>query len=107
MESNLPFYGRIEELKLLEEKYNSPRSELVVIYGRRRIGKSRLVQHFSGNKPALFFEGLEGSRTPDQLKHFVRALRRQLKDPLLDSLDFKDWDEAFTFINERVLTRQK
>ncbi|MBI4604601.1 MAG: AAA family ATPase, partial [Planctomycetes bacterium] len=102
-----PFLGRAAELALLREKYRSPRSELVVIYGRRRIGKSRLVQHFSRDKPSLQFEGLEGERTPAQVKHFVQTLRRQVQDPLLDAASIQSWDQAFTFLSERVLPRHE
>jgi len=107
MTSESPFLGRAAELALLEEKYDSPRSELVVIYGRRRIGKSRLVQQFAVNKPSLQFEALEGARTPEQLRHFVRSLKRQVQDPLLESFSSRSWDEAFTFLNERVLPQRK
>lgn len=103
MQRESPFLGRTAELALLEEKYRSPRSELVVIYGRRRIGKSRLVQHFSTRKPSLHFEALEAERTSAQVEHFVRSLRRQFQDPLLDASSIRSWDQAFTFLNERVL----
>lgn len=55
------FVGRQEELDVLEEAYTSSKSELVVIYGRRRIGKSSLVERFAEGKPAcLAFEAIEG-----------------------------------------------
>jgi AAA+ ATPase superfamily predicted ATPase len=41
------FVGRQKELKLLDEAYQSDKGELVVIYGRRRIGKSSLVEQFA------------------------------------------------------------
>lgn len=39
-------FGRKEELKLIATLKNSPKAELLVLYGRRRIGKSTLIQHF-------------------------------------------------------------
>ncbi len=44
------FVGRKKELKLLDDAYQSRKSELVVLYGRRRIGKSSLIKHFSEKK---------------------------------------------------------
>jgi len=44
------FTGRVKELTLLEEKYKSKKSELLVIYGRRRIGKTSLIKKFIENK---------------------------------------------------------
>lgn len=54
------FIGRLQELGLLEEAYNSDKNCLAVIYGRRRIGKSSLVKQFSLNKPFFYtFEALD------------------------------------------------
>ena len=47
------FIGRTHERSLLEERYHSDRSELLVLYGRRRIGKSSLVREFIGKKEAF------------------------------------------------------
>jgi AAA+ ATPase superfamily predicted ATPase len=48
------FIGRVYELQQLKDKYNTDKSELVVIYGRRRIGKSSLVEKFAENKKLFF-----------------------------------------------------
>ena len=68
------FYGRLEELKSLEQEYNKKRSSLVVIYGRRRIGKSAIVKHFCHNRLSLQFDGLENDSTHDQIKYFKKCL---------------------------------
>ena len=47
------FIGRKNELKLIEDAYPSEKDELVVLYGRRRIGKSSLVKYFAQKKRAL------------------------------------------------------
>ena len=44
------FIGRKRELKFLQDCYNSAKSELVVIYGHRRIGKTELLKQFSKGK---------------------------------------------------------
>lgn len=62
------FIGRTYELQQLKDKYITGKSELVVIYGRRRIGKSSLVEKFAANKEFFFkFEGIEGENTKGQL----------------------------------------
>src|SRR3990167_7650167 len=101
------FFGRDTELKLLEESYHSKKSELFVIYGRRRIGKSRLLEEFSKNKNRLLFEGLEHLHTSGQLAHFTKSLKKQNRDPLLSQTEFKTWDDAFTYLTERFLDRKK
>ena len=47
------FVGRKNELKLLNDAYRSEKDELVVLYGRRRIGKSGLVKCFAKKKTLL------------------------------------------------------
>jgi hypothetical protein len=49
------FVDREEELKALERAYQSKRSELFIILGRRRIGKTELIKHFSKNKKHVYF----------------------------------------------------
>jgi len=47
------FVGRKNELKLLKDAYRSGKDELVVMYGRRRIGKSSLMKRFAEKKNLL------------------------------------------------------
>lgn len=44
------FIGRRRELEMLEKAYGSPRSSLIPVYGRRRVGKSELILHFMKSK---------------------------------------------------------
>jgi AAA+ ATPase superfamily predicted ATPase len=50
--------GREEELSTLTLLEKSKKAEVLVLYGRRRVGKSALVQHFCGGKRALLFEAI-------------------------------------------------
>jgi len=87
------FVGRKNELKLLDEAYHSSKSELVVVYGRRRIGKSSLVKNFAKNKAFFYtFEAIEEETTHGQLQHFTELLKKQFNDPILDSVYFKTWE---------------
>jgi uncharacterized protein len=49
------FVGRRSELKVLEQRYASPRSEMVPVYGRRRVGKTELLLRFASGKPTVLF----------------------------------------------------
>jgi AAA+ ATPase superfamily predicted ATPase len=98
------FVGRRKELELLEDAYRSPKSELVVIYGRRRIGKSSLVHHFARGKPHFFpFEAVEGETTQNQIRHFTTGLRKHTGDLLLDNVDFKNWEQVFSYMTDRMI----
>ncbi len=55
------FIGRERELKELERLYQSDRFEFVVIYGRRRVGKTELINHFIGDKKSIYFMGVESN----------------------------------------------
>lgn len=55
------FIGREQELGKLNEMYASEKYEMAVIYGRRRVGKSELINHFCKGKKAVFFTAVENT----------------------------------------------
>ena len=100
------FVGRKSELQLLEQSWNSPRGELVALYGRRRIGKSSLVDQFLQNKStALRLEGLEDTSSENQIKHCLKHLGLQKKDPFLAHLQFSHWEDFFNYLTEKHLNQ--
>lgn len=95
------FYGRAAELNALADLYHRPKGGLVVVYGRRRIGKSTLIKQFAKDKNALKFEGLEKQPTSAQIEHFSNELKNQLKENhLLQKANFEAWPELFDFLTE-------
>ncbi|MBU2513279.1 AAA family ATPase [bacterium] len=95
------FVGRQTELDLLEEHYKSKTSEFCILYGRRRIGKSTLLEKFTENKPAFFF--LAGRETKrQQLKRFVRELGEAVSDPLTGKTIVSEWDEALMLLDRTL-----
>jgi len=88
------FVDRDEELRFLEEKFDSSVPELVVIYGRRRVGKTELVARFAKGKPAVYF--LADRRPERDLLLELRAKMSQaLRDESFAKLEIKDWQELF------------
>jgi len=55
------FVGRARELDYLNKRYASGRFEFAVIYGRRRVGKTTLINEFIKDKEAVFYTGIEGN----------------------------------------------
>ena len=55
------FIGRERELNALEKLYTSDKFEFAVIYGRRRVGKTALINRFIGDKKAIYFMGVESN----------------------------------------------
>lgn len=84
--------GRRDEIRRLKEAYASEYSEFVSVYGRRRIGKTFLVNETFGYKFAFHVAGLKREGLRRQLDNFQLALKRQGHDkcPKL-----KNWLEAF------------
>ena len=93
------FYGRKRELSLLKEKYEK-KSQIIVIYGRRRVGKSQLIKEFCKDKKYLFFEGLEGESTKQQIKYFTSKLAEQINEEHLHKTKFSDWNEVFSYLTK-------
>ena len=56
------FIGRTNELESLNKRYSAGKFELAVIYGRRRVGKTTLINEFIKNKEAIYFTGIEGNK---------------------------------------------
>jgi len=84
--------GRKAEIRELTDYYNSGRPELVIVYGRRRVGKTFLVkEHFNG-KFAFYFTGSIGTSTKTNLANFDQALA---KHGGTVSAASNDWSDAF------------
>ena len=103
------FIGRKNELKTLNEQYRKPQaygSPMVVIYGRRRVGKSTLIGQFAADKPALTFLASQETSTSN-LQNFVKQIAEQAGLPYAQGLSINNWYDAFqfyadTFLNDRV-----
>lgn len=67
------FIGRERELKALEKLYTSNKFEFAVIYGRRRVGKTALINQFLGDKKAIYFMGVE-SNGKQNLENFSKSI---------------------------------
>lgn len=67
------FIGRERELKALDKLYTSDKFEFAVIYGRRRVGKTALINKFIGDKKAIYFMGVE-SNAKQNLENFSKSI---------------------------------
>ncbi len=96
------FIGRSQELSLIKNHlYDRSRGQLIVLYGRRRVGKSRLVtQALKNEKNILSFEGIEGEPTSVQIDQFLNDLSKQTKRVKLAA---KNWREVFLGLEETII----
>lgn len=93
------FVGRKDELKRLEDAYDTGTFQMAVIYGRRRVGKTTLVSEFARGKRALFFTALEQADA-DNLADFTRVLAGFFGLP--GGVRFDGWRDAFDYLCERA-----
>lgn len=93
------FVGRKTELEFLEEKYKAPEGQLVVLYGRRRVGKTETIRKFCENKPTIFYTCVE---CPDeqQLKNFSNKVLKTGIPAAKYIHTFTEWEQAFRSITE-------
>ena len=96
-----PFLGRRQELSVLHELADSGRPELFVLYGRRRVGKTELLQHLCRERRAVYFLAAQ-VRDKDNLAAFRQAIAEGLSDSLVESLEFPDWSAALGYAAERA-----
>ena len=104
--ANIPFFGRKRELKLLKGLLAKKTASLVVIKGRRRIGKSRLVEEFAKDESFFSFTGLppkEGTAAQTQRTLFSEQLSKQFKVLVKDH----DWWDLLWFLAEQTKRGRK
>ncbi len=93
------FIGRDNELKFLEDKYNERGGQLLVVYGRRRVGKTETLREFCKDKEHFFFVCTQSS-DKNQLQKFSRQLL-SYDIPAANYLsEFADWESAFSALLE-------
>jgi len=91
------FVNRELELSFLNEKWRQNSAQLIVIYGKRRVGKTEISIQFAKDKPHIYFL-CERLAAHSQLKKFTEAVRGYFKDEFLPQEGFKDWETAFKYI---------
>lgn len=91
------FVDREEEMATLQSEYQRKGSALVILYGRRRVGKTTLISEFIKNKNALFFLASEESEIQNQ-KIFKEKAAEFISSDLLKHADVKNWDTIFKAI---------
>ena len=88
------FVDREQEMETLQSEYNRDGSALVVLYGRRRVGKTTLISEFIKDKNALFFLASEEAEAQNR-NAFKEKVAEFIDSDLLRSADIKSWDVLF------------
>lgn len=96
---NMEFFNRTDELEALEARWSSRRGEFVVVYGRRRVGKSLLITHFADSRRHLYFEATAGSER-DHLEDVGREIARVSGRRIYEEQPLTSWRAAFAAFEE-------
>ena len=88
------FINRVRELRWLEDRWDSGRAELILIYGRRRVGKTRLLREWARGKRMFYFVAEE---VPERrlLERLSYDLAEFVSDELLWERPFDSWRQVF------------
>lgn len=101
--------GRIREQEFLERAFNEKRNRFITVYGRRRIGKTYLINEFFKKKKCVYFHitGIRNGSMRDQLENFAR----ELSQTFLKGFTIKasaSWKDAFQLLTAQLrLTKKK
>lgn len=94
---NEKIIGRKEEYRMLQKCIDADTSQLIIVYGRRRVGKTFLINRFFGGRFDFKLTGSYGQSTEFQLKSFINELNmhsgKKNKTP-------ENWTEAFLLLRE-------
>ncbi len=88
------FVDRQRELQFLEEHYKTGTAELIVLYGRRRVGKTELTLKFSRNKPHIYFLADRRPET-ELIQELKQRMSLHLQDESFAKLSLTGWIELF------------
>lgn len=101
------FVAREKELDKLNKRYQSDTMEFIVVYGRRRVGKTALINEFVKDKPVIYFSAINAN-AKDNLEMLSKAIYLYSNPDATENPVFGSFDAAFNEIgriaqNERVV----
>ncbi len=94
------FKNRVKELELLKELYEKRTAKLIVLYGRRRVGKTELLREFLKVHNGLYILARQESEA-EQLKKISSQIAEYYNDNVLKINPFNNWDALFLYLSER------
>ncbi len=98
------FINRNRELNHLNNAYNTITSKFIVIYGKRRVGKTELIKHFFKNNTGIYFLAQKFTGK-DNLQIFSELLADHFQDELLKEHPFSTWNQVFMYLKSNVKSR--
>lgn len=107
MGQNIRFIGRKDEMKIVNEACQSGEAAIVVVYGRRRVGKTEMIEHTLQDRNLIKLEGVENGDTQAQMYRILYQLSKIVDDKYITQMKFNTWLELFDFIADKISDGQK
>lgn len=95
------FINRKDELVFLEKLYKSERSQFLILYGRRRIGKTELLKYFGRDKKHLYFFA-DLSLEKEQIRQFTEKIYNLKGEDFLKGNPFSSWESLFNYLFDHL-----
>lgn len=99
------FLCRETELQKLNNRFNKNQMECVIIYGRRRVGKTTLINEFVKDKPVIYFPALN-TNAKDNLTALSKAICAYRNPDAGTAPVYNSFDDAFAEITRIVQTKR-
>src|SRR3989338_6784085 len=105
---SLQFINRTQELAWLEDAYQkaSRSGQFLVLYGKRRVGKTELVTHFLKKKPSIYYLANRTTKG-EQLQSVTSVFMSGLGDTYIVGSSFPNWREFFDYLIKKTGERPK
>jgi len=100
---NQNFIGRTYEKNFLSELIKTQdEARIIIIYGRRRVGKTELIEQVFKDRNILKFEGIEGGSVQRQQEAVLSDLAKYAEEPFLAKITPSHWLDIFELINKYI-----
>ncbi len=94
------FINRVREIKLIETLFKERKPKLIILYGRRRVGKTELLNEFAKKHKALYLVARQESER-DQLLKLSQDIANFYNDKVLRLNPFRNYDSLFTYLTQK------
>lgn len=98
----MQFIGRANELEELKAAQQSGQASLIVVYGRRRVGKTTLIEKAFAKSRMIKLEGVEGKSPEFQVANFAATIRQHFKTKATELATPINWTQAFKLLADCV-----
>ncbi len=102
----MKFIDRDKEIETLNSEYHRSGASMVILFGRRRNGKTTLIQHFTEGKKCIYYLATEENESVN-LKSFKNVTAAVLDNSLLAAAEVSEWETVFDVILQSLTDQEK